>query len=56
VGKIHGRFRRGDVIAIIDPIDRKVIGVARAMLNPSEIAIARSRVKQSDLAAKISLT
>jgi len=56
VGKIHGRFRRGDVIAIIDPIDRKVIGVARAMLNPSEIAIARSRGKQSDLAAKISLT
>jgi len=56
VGKIYGRFRRGDIIAIIDPIDRKVIGVARAMLNPSEIAIARSRGKQSDLAAKISLT
>jgi ribosome biogenesis protein Nip4 len=52
VGKIYGRFRRGDIIAIIDPIDGKVIGVARAMLNPSEIAIARSRGEQSDLAAK----
>ncbi len=50
--KIYGPFRRGDIIAIIDPVDRRVIGVARAAMNPEEIKRARSRGRLVDVAAK----
>jgi ribosome biogenesis protein Nip4 len=52
VNKIHGPFKKGDIIAIIDPVDGRVIGVARAAMNPGEIERARSIGRLVDVAAK----
>lgn len=52
VNKIYGPFKRGDIVAIIDPADGRVIGVARAAMAPREIERARSRGRLTDVAAK----
>ncbi len=52
VRKIYGPFRKGQVVAVIDPLDSRVIGVARAAMDLREVERARSHGRTLDVVAE----
>ncbi|MEM2204447.1 MAG: PUA domain-containing protein [Sulfolobales archaeon] len=52
VEKIYRPFRRGDIVGVIDPSDRRVIGVGRALLDPREILRAKAMGRDTEAAVE----